>query len=141
MRHRLRNHKIKQPLRRRSKRHIHCPQPRRRDLTYNNPTTRTPPKLKKPRKQEYASEGEVADGRDGLVGGGRVEAHVEANDEHRKALCDRGPEEGFAAPEGVGGEEEEGGAGYHFYDAVDAGGEEAGVSALVRGQKGFCFRE
>jgi protein tyrosine phosphatase (PTP) superfamily phosphohydrolase (DUF442 family) len=45
-------------------------------------------------------------------------------------LSDGGPEEGTTAAEGVGGEEKEGGAGYHFYDAVDAGGEEASLGAF-----------
>jgi hypothetical protein len=139
MRHRLRNHKIKQPLRRRRQRNIHRPESRRRDLTHNNPTTRPPPKLEEPRKQEYASESEVSDGRDGLVWLRGVEAHVEADDEHGAALGDGGPEEGFAAAERVGGEEEEGGAGYHFYDAVDAGCEEAGVGALLRWLEGLSF--
>lgn len=77
------------------------------------------------REQEDAGESEVADRRDGSAFHGWVEADVEADDEHGEALGDGGPEEGPTATEGVGGEEEKGSAGYHFYDAVDAGCEEA----------------
>lgn len=104
-------------------------QPGGRDLRHDDPATRTPAELEEGGEEEDAREREVADGRDGMSLDGGVEADVEPDDEHGAALGDGGPEEGVAAPEGVGGEEEEGGACYHFDDAVDSGREEAGVSA------------
>lgn len=57
--------------------------------------------------------------------GGR-DADVQADVEHCQALGDGGPQEGAAAAEGVGDENEEDGAADDLDDAVDAGGEEAG---------------
>lgn len=120
IRRRPRNHKVKQPLRRRRNRNIKRPQSRRRDLRHVDPAHGAPSKLEEAREQEHADERKVARAGHGLALHGRVHAHVDANVVHGCALCDRGPEQGAPAAEGVGGEDEEAETADHFYDAVDA---------------------
>lgn len=122
--------KVEKPLRGRRKGDVHGPQPRGRDLGDVDPAAWSPSELEEGGEQEDAHERKVAGGRHGLADHGRGDAHVDAHVEHGCALGDRGPEQGAAAAEGVGGEEEEGGAGDHFDDAVDAGGEEAGFGGV-----------
>ena len=54
MRHRLGNHKIKQPLRRSRQRNIHRSQSRRGDLRHNDPATWAPSELKEGCEEEDA---------------------------------------------------------------------------------------
>lgn len=124
--HRARNHKIEEPLRRGREGDVGGAEARGRDLRDVDPADGAPAELEEGGKEEDADEGDVALGGHGFALDGRVDAHVQADVEHGEALGDGGPEEGFAAPQGVGGQEEEAGAGDGFDDAVDAGGEEAG---------------
>lgn len=121
---------VEKPLRRGRKGDVHGSQPRGRDLRDVDPAAGSPAELEEGGEQEDAHERKVACGGNGLAGDGRGDANVEADVEHGRALGDRGPEEGAAAAKRVGGEDEEGGAGDHFDDAVDARGEEAGFGAV-----------
>jgi len=86
--------------------------------------------LKECREEEDADKCEVTEWSDGMTLHRRLEAYVEADYEHYDALGYGGPEEGLSATERVGGEEEEGGAGYHFNTAVDSSSEETCICAL-----------
>jgi len=85
--------------------------------------------LKECREEEDADKCEVTEWSDGMTLHRRLEAYVEADYEHYDALGYGGPEEGLSATERVGGEEEEGGAGYHFNTAVDSSSEETCICA------------
>jgi hypothetical protein len=129
MRHRLRNHEVEEPLGTRCNGHIHRSQSRSRDFRHDDPTTRSPSKLKERCKEKDTGESEVSHGRDRGARLGRGEADVETDDEHSCALGDGCPEERTTTAERIGGEEEKGGAGDHLYNTVDAGCEEACLSS------------
>lgn len=130
MRYRLRNHEIKQPLCSSRECYIHSSQSCSWDLRYDDPTTWTPTELEESSEEKDTCQCEVTDGWYGGSFDGWVEADIETDYEHGATLSNGGPEKGSAAAERVGCEEEEGGAGYHFDDAVDTGCEEAGAGAL-----------
>lgn len=85
-----RHHKVEQPLRRRSKRHIHASQSCGWDLRYIDPAHGTPSELKEGGEQEHAHQREISRRTD-LSWDGRRHAHVYANIEHGRSLRDRRP--------------------------------------------------
>lgn len=123
-RRRPRNRQIEQPLCRGRQTHIQASQAIRRDLRHVYPAHRTPPELKRRGVEIHHHQCAVAGSWDRGARHGRVEAAVKTEVEHAETHEVAGPDEGPAAAEGVGEEEDEDGAGTHLDDAVDARGEE-----------------
>ena len=80
--------------------------------------------MKKKREEEDADEGEVAGAVDGFARLRLLDAHVDADVQHRQRLCDAGPDQRAAAAQRVGDEDEEDGDADELDEAVDARGEE-----------------
>jgi hypothetical protein len=125
-----RNNKVEQPLRRGRESDIQGSQTSRRDLGDENPAGGTPAELEEGGEDKDEGESEVAGDGDGLVELGRGDADVDADVEHAEGLADGRDEEGAAAAERVGHEEQEDAARHDLDDAIDARAEQRRRGAL-----------
>lgn len=112
------NDKVEQPLCRSSKGDVQTAETGSRDFRDVDPADRTPSELEESGEEEDADKGNVASRNHRFACLGGLDADIETDVQHCKALRDGSPEERTTAAEGVGNEDQEAGTSDDFDDTV-----------------------